>query len=171
VEALQPRRSLSHSPLFQVMFALQNAPESKLAANGFTLEGLDVSRTTSQFDLTLSVQESREASGETLTGNVEYATALFERETVERFIEYWQRILEGMTEEGQQAPVAALPLLGEEEQKRILCDFNETAAPYPQEKLIHELFEEQAAQTPGAIAVAYENTSLSYGELNARANR
>jgi amino acid adenylation domain-containing protein len=166
VEVLQPHRSLSHSPLFQVMFALQNTPESVPETSGLTLEGLELPRTTAQFDLSLSVQET----GEVLTGNVEYATDLFERATVERFIGYWQTVLEGMLQTRQQ-PVATLPLLSETGRQQILIDFNQTEAPYPQDKLIHELFEEQAARTPQAIAVVFEGEELSYIELNARANQ
>jgi amino acid adenylation domain-containing protein len=166
VEVLQPRRSLSHSPLFQVMFALQNTPESSLEVSGLTLQGLGLPRTTAQFDLSLSVQEA----GDTLVGSLDYATSLFERGTVERFIRYWQTLLEGMVETQQQR-VGELPLINEVERQQILIDFNQTGAPYPQDQLIHELFEAQVARTPQATAVVFAGETLSYAELNARANQ
>jgi acyl carrier protein len=166
VEVLQPRRSLSHSPLFQVAFTLQNTPAPVLEASDLILEGLELPHTAAQFDLSLSVQEV----GDALAANLEYATSLFTRETVERFIGYWQTILEGMVQ-ARQKPVGELPLIGEAERRQILVEFNQTEAPYPQDKLIHELFEAQVAQNPQATAVVFEGESLSYAELNARANQ
>ena len=93
VELVQPVRSLAHSPLFQVMFAWQNAPEGRLNCRGWRLEPLRSSpHVVAKFDLALSLQES----GERIVGGVEYATALFERATVERYLGYFRRLLEGM---------------------------------------------------------------------------
>ncbi|MES1260290.1 MAG: amino acid adenylation domain-containing protein, partial [Acidobacteriota bacterium] len=168
VEITEPVRSLSHSPLFQVMFAWQNAREEE----GFMLSGLRVKpqraalRVMAKFDLTLTLREA----GGRIVGGLEYATALFERATVERYLGYFRRLLEGMAADGGEA-VDRLPMLSEEERGRVLYEWNRTEADYPRERCVHELFEEQVKKTPDAVAVEFEEESLSYGELNRRANR
>ncbi|RXU26045.1 non-ribosomal peptide synthetase, partial [Pseudomonas syringae] len=122
--------------------------------------------TTAQFDLLL---EQVKADGG-LIGSLEYASDLFERATIERMAGHLQVLLEGMVADDQQA-VAELPLLSCEQRRQVLESFNDTAAAYPADKLIHQLFEEQAAQQPDALAVVDDAGSLTYGELNARANR
>ncbi|WP_346397669.1 non-ribosomal peptide synthetase [Pseudomonas syringae] len=167
VEALQPPRSLGHSPIFQVMLALNNTPGGgELSLPELSLEPLQAPHTTAQFDLSLALVE---ADGG-LVGSLEYASDLFERATIERMAGHLQVLLEGMVADDQQA-VAELPLLSCEQRRQILESFNDTAAAYPADKLIHQLFEEQAAQQPDALAVVDETGSLSYGELNTRANR
>jgi amino acid adenylation domain-containing protein/thioester reductase-like protein len=166
VEAIQPPRSLSHSPVFQVMFVLQNAPLGALELAELKLEPLEVPRAAAQFDLTLSL---REAGGE-LAGGIEYASALFERETVERFAGYLQAALRGMVEDPK-SRVDELALLGEAERARLVVELNRTQAPSLQERLIHELFEEQAERTPREAAVVFQDAALSYAALNAKANQ
>ncbi len=167
VELVKPQRSVAHSPLFQVMFAWQNAYRGTLE-----LDGLEVTtagwapRVTAKFDMTLNLQE---ADGG-IFGGVEYATALFERATVERHIQYFRTVLEGMVADETQ-PVDRIPLLSDEERRQVVEEWNETAAEYPRDSCIHELFEAQAERTPGAVAVVHEGRSLTYAELNARANR
>ena len=92
VEALQPLRRLSHSPLFQVMLAWQNTPEEPLELPGLRLSPVATPRVTAQFDLSLSVRES----GEEIVGGIEYASALFEASTIERFLGYWRNLLTAM---------------------------------------------------------------------------
>jgi non-ribosomal peptide synthetase component F len=99
-----------------------------------------------------------------------YATALFDRETVERWGGYLRQALSEMARSPEQL-AAAVPLLSDEERHKLLVDWNETAADYPRDKCVHELFEDQAARTPDAIAVECGEQSLSYSELNLRANR
>ncbi|PBP78634.1 non-ribosomal peptide synthetase, partial [Pseudomonas syringae] len=167
VEALQPPRSLGHSPIFQVMLALNNTPGGgELSLPELSLEPLQAPHTTAQFDLSLALVE---ADGG-LIGSLEYASDLFERATIERMAGHLQVLLEGMVADDQQA-VAELPLLSCEQRRQVLESFNDTAAAYPADKLIHQLFEEQAAQQPDALAVVDETASLTYSELNARANR
>ncbi|SFO61685.1 amino acid adenylation domain-containing protein, partial [Pseudomonas syringae] len=167
VEALQPPRSLGHSPIFQVMLALNNTPDGgELSLPELSLEPLQAPHTTAQFDLSLALVE---ADGG-LIGSLEYASDLFERATIERMAGHLQVLLEGMVADDQQA-VAELPLLSCEQRRQVLESFNDTAAAYPADKLIHQLFEEQAAQQPDALAVVDDAGSLTYGELNARANR
>ncbi|MCF5434524.1 amino acid adenylation domain-containing protein, partial [Pseudomonas syringae] len=167
VEALQPPRSLAHSPIFQVMLALNNTPGGgELSLPELSLEPLQAPHTTAQFDLSLALVE---ADGG-LIGSLEYASDLFERATIERMAGHLQVLLEGMVADDQQS-VAELPLLSCEQRRQVLESFNDTAAAYPADKLIHQLFEEQAAQQPDALAVVDDAASLTYGELNARANR
>ncbi|SFG85800.1 amino acid adenylation domain-containing protein [Pseudomonas syringae] len=167
VEALQPPRSLGHSPIFQVMLALNNTPGGgEFSLPELSLEPLQAPHTTAQFDLSLALVE---ADGG-LIGSLEYASDLFERATIERMAGHLQVLLEGMVTDDQQA-VAELPLLSCEQRRQVLESFNDTAAAYPADKLLHQLFEEQAAQQPDALAVVDETASLTYGELNARANR
>ena len=103
-------------------------------------------------------------------GDLEYATALFEPETIERYLGYWRQLLEGMAADDSQA-VDRLPLLSEAERDQVLVEWNATEAEYPAGKCVHELFEAQAEKTPEAVAVEFEDERLTYGELNARANR
>jgi natural product biosynthesis luciferase-like monooxygenase protein/amino acid adenylation domain-containing protein/non-ribosomal peptide synthase protein (TIGR01720 family) len=172
VEALHPVRSLSYSPLFQAMLAMDNTPDSELALQGgLTLPGLMLTplatpHTTAHFDLSLLLSDDN--SG--LTGELEYACDLFDRATVERFAAHFLTLLEGMTE-NDAARVATLPLLTQAEQGRVLMDFNDVPAGMPSDSFIHEQFEACVAANPDATAVVFESQSLSYAELNARANR
>jgi amino acid adenylation domain-containing protein len=166
VELLQPVRSLAHSPLFQVMFAWQNTPGAKLNLPGVEVEELHLARMTTKFDLTLSLR----SAGRKIVGGVTYATALFKRETVERYVGYLRTLLRAMVA-GEAQLVERLPLLSEEERRRVLEEFNGTAADYPRERCVHELFEAQAEKDPRAPAVVYQEKEYSYGELNRRANQ
>ncbi|HEX2076067.1 MAG TPA: condensation domain-containing protein, partial [Longimicrobium sp.] len=173
VELVQPVRSLTHHPLFQVMFAWQNAPGSRLELPGLALGPLDPSgsggsssQVTAKFDLALELWED----GGRIEGEVEYATALFERETVERWLGYLRRVLEGMVAD-ERGSVERLELLPDAERRRVVEEFNDRRAEYPREAFVHEQFEAQVERTPGAAALVYEDETLSYAELNARANR
>ncbi len=167
VEALKPERTLAHSPVFQVMLAWQNLPQTGgVPLEGLRIEGMGVAGSTSQFDLTLSLME---ADGR-VVGSLVYATALYERSTIERYLNYWKRLLEGMVG-GEEVGVDRLEWLPEPEIQLLLKEWNRTEAEYPSERCIHELFEEQVRRTPEAAAVVYEEVTLSYEELNARANR
>src|SRR3984885_7811526 len=167
VEITKPVRSLSHSPLFQVMFAWQNTPQGKLELSGLTLAPLsEVSHTIAKFDLVLSLQEA----GDRIVGGLEYAESLFEPATIERYAGYFRTLLEAMVADESQA-VDRLALLSARERHQLLYEWNDTGAEYPKEKCIHELFEEQVEKSPDATAVVFEEATLSYGELNRRANR
>src|ERR1700728_3798001 len=167
VEILQPVRSLAHSPLFQVMFAWQNNEEGTLELPGLELLALRSSpQRVAKFDLTLSLAEA----GNTIVGGIEYATALFEPATIERYLGYLRNLLEAMVADDTRI-IERLPILPEAERGRVLYGWNETKAEYPSDKWVHELFEAQVAKTPDAIAAVFEDTELSYGELNRRANQ
>jgi len=167
VEIIHPVRSLSHSPIFQVVFAWQNAPGSRLELSGLEVKPLESTpHRVAKFDLTLSLGEV----GERIVGGVEYATALFERGTVERYVGHFRRLLEGMVADETEV-VDRLPILAAEERDVVVRQWNATAAEYPHDKCVHELFEEQVEKAPEAVAVVYEDEQLTYGELNRRANQ
>jgi amino acid adenylation domain-containing protein len=166
VEELAPARDLSRNPLFQVMFALQNAPGAALALEGLEVSRLPLAGHSAKFDLSLSVRESAEG----LRASWEYATDLFDASTIERMARHFERLLEAIVADPQQR-IAQLPLLSAAERHQLLVEWNDTAADYPKDRCIHELFEAQAARTPEAVAVVFEGRQLTYGELNARANQ
>ncbi|QRK14210.1 LLM class flavin-dependent oxidoreductase [Archangium violaceum] len=166
VEALQPERNLSHPPLFQVMFMLQNAPVERLELAGLRVSLAETESATAKFDLTLSLEET--AAG--FKGGLEYSADLFERPTIVRMVEHLRVLLEGIVAAPHQ-PVSALPLLGPAETSRLLREWNDTGKDFLRERCIHELFEAQAARTPEAVAVVFEDEQLTYRELNARANQ
>jgi amino acid adenylation domain-containing protein len=167
VEQVQPMRSLAHNAIFQVMFAWQNAPGGKIELPGLQVSPMAFGpHVISKFDLTLSLREADNR----IMGVLEYATSLFEAVTMERHVEYFRRILEGMVADERQE-VERLEMLPEWERQQVLYEFNATEAPYEREKCVHELFEEQAEKTPDTAAVVYEDQQLTYAELNRRANR
>ncbi|MFZ1005656.1 MAG: amino acid adenylation domain-containing protein, partial [Candidatus Sulfotelmatobacter sp.] len=166
VELAQPVRSLSHSPMFQVMFAWQNAVESSLELRGLALLPLPSPHKVAQFDLTLSLREEEE----TIVGGIEYATSLFEPATIERYLGYFRTLLEAMVADDTRA-VHRLSMLPESERHQLLYEWNDTKTEYPADKCVHQLFEEQAAQRPEAVAVVFEDQELTYEDLNLRANQ
>ncbi|MFL5383165.1 MAG: non-ribosomal peptide synthetase, partial [Longimicrobiaceae bacterium] len=183
VERVQPARSLAHAPLFQAMFTWQNA-----SGGGGGLPGLGLApmgpaeppdrsgagpvapapapQATAHVDLSLTLWEQ----GGRIAGSVTYATALFERATVERCVGYLGRVLEELAA-GDAKPVDRLDLLSAAERRRVVVEFNDRRAESPREAFVHEQFAAQAARTPGAAALVFEDEALSYAELNARANR
>ncbi|MET3498371.1 amino acid adenylation domain-containing protein, partial [Variovorax boronicumulans] len=170
VEALQPARSMAHSPVFQVVFAWQNAPEGVLELPGIELQSLQGQSDTAQFDLSLELREHKDDSGELIAGRIRYAQALFDVPTVERHIACLKTLLHAMVAEDG-GRVASLTLLPPGEREQVLQKWNDTATAYPQVQCIHELFEAQVRRSPEAVALVFEDESLSYGELDAQANR
>ncbi|WP_415843433.1 non-ribosomal peptide synthetase, partial [Xenorhabdus thuongxuanensis] len=166
VEALQPERHLSYSPIFQVMLALNNTPAQTLALPGIQCTPITQMYPSAHFDLTLSLTETEAG----LVGELEYATDLFDTATVERIVGYFNQVLTAMAADDTQR-IATLPMLPEPERQQLLVNFNATQTDFPQETLIHQLFEAQTEQCPDATAVVYEDQILSYGELNHRANQ
>jgi amino acid adenylation domain-containing protein len=167
LEIVQPVRSLAHSPLFQVMFAWQSAPVDRLELSGLEITPLEEAALLSvPFDLTLSLRES----GEEITGGVAYATSLYEVPTVKRYLGYLRKLLEGMAGD-ETAMVNCLPMMSEQESEQVLVRWNATEVEFSKDRCAHEVFEEQAEKTPDAVAVAFEEASLSYRELNRRANQ
>jgi amino acid adenylation domain-containing protein len=167
VDIVRPERSLTHNPLFQVSLAWQNTPEGSMMLPGAEAKPLEsLPYQPAKFDLTLFM---REANG-TITGELEYATSLFEPATVKRYREYFRRLLEGIVAHEWEM-VDRLGMLSKSEREQVLYQWNETSVEFPSNKTVHELFAEQVEKTPQAVAVEYEGRHLTYGELNRQANR
>ena len=166
MEALQPERNLSHQPLFQVMFVLQNAPMPALELPSLTLSSLEIESGTAKFDLTLSMEDTEQG----LVGSLEYNTDLFHGTTISRMLGHFQTLLEGIVAEPEQR-LSDLPLLTQPERHQLLVEWNDTQVAYPKDVCIHQLFEAQVDRTPEAVAVVFEDQQLTYGELNCRANQ
>jgi non-ribosomal peptide synthetase component F len=165
VEAVQPERSLGHSPLFQVMLIQGSGDPGGLQLPGVTLRRFSGGTETSKFDLSLGVT----AHAEGLSGSLEYSTDLFERATILRMVEHLRRVLEQVVDDPD-VRLSRLELLGDEERRLVLDEWNRTDTAYPSESCVHHLFEAQAERTPDAVAVVHGADSLTYAELNARAN-
>jgi aspartate racemase len=166
VEELNPERIGDRNPFFQVMFALQNAPRSRLALPGVTIQSLPRKTGTSKFDLTLHMHQL--ARG--LLASLEYNTDLFEAGTITRMLCHLERLLEDVTTDPDRR-LSSISLLSSDEQRQLVYQWNQTERPFPSEQCVHELFEQQAAKGPAAIALEDGSVAISYSELNRRANR
>ncbi|HKV11036.1 MAG TPA: amino acid adenylation domain-containing protein, partial [Thermoanaerobaculia bacterium] len=167
VEELQPRRDLSRNPLFQVMFNLLNAPPPRAEVSaGLEMSALPAGEGAALFDLQAYVTETPEG----LRLAWEHNTDLFDRATIERLSRSFETLLSGIVA-SPEARLWDLPLLSAEERNQLLLHWNDTAAPVPQPGTIHALFEAQAERTPEAVALVFEEETLTYAELNAQANR
>ncbi|MCP6758271.1 MAG: amino acid adenylation domain-containing protein [Fischerella sp. CENA71] len=182
VEALQPERDLSHTPLFQVMFNLQNSPVSELDLNGLTVSSVPLKSVTAAFDMTLfmqntatstsfgSAQDKSLSTSNGLVGVWEYNTDLFDHSTIKRMIGHFETLLEAVVSNPRER-IDQLPILTAVEQQKLLVKWNDTQADYPRDKCLHQLFEQQAQLTPDAVAVVFDNQQLTYQELNTQANQ
>ena len=168
VEQLQPQRDPSRSPLFQVSFTWQ---KQRWCESGKEL-GLKMDpyplghQRGASFDLDVMMMEMEEV----LLAGWQYNTDLFDGATIARMTRHFQTLLEAIAANPQQ-PISELPLLTQPERHQLLFEWNNTTKEYPQDKCIHQLFEEQAALTPDAVAVVFEETQLTYRELNVEANQ
>jgi arthrofactin-type cyclic lipopeptide synthetase C len=167
VEAARPQRSLAHSPLYQVSLDWDAAPERQaLQLGDLAVTALGGQARIAKFDLSLSMGEGAEG----FSGGIVFATALFERVTVERYVGYLEQLLWTFAE-GERAVPGHTGLLDADERKRLLLGFNDTAVDYNLEQTLHGLIEAQVARTPDALAVRAEEGELSYRQLNEQANR
>ncbi|MEM7537924.1 MAG: amino acid adenylation domain-containing protein, partial [Chloroflexota bacterium] len=170
VEELQPERSLSHTPLFQVMFVLQNAPRNRIDLPDLQMErvrlGTSDGDSAARFDLTLHINETEKG----LHGGFSYNADLFESITISRLVGHFQVLLQGIIDNPAQ-PIAQLPLLTTAEYRQIVYEWNDTAVDFGEPQTIHALFEQQVTRTPDAIALIFEQQQLTYVELNTRANQ
>ncbi|MFB1485365.1 amino acid adenylation domain-containing protein, partial [Corallococcus sp. RDP092CA] len=168
VEVLQPERSRSYTPLVQSMFALQNVPARKASLPDVKLQVLELESRTAKFDLSLFFLETAQG----LAGAVEYSTELFEASSIQRMAEHLRMLFEGAVARPDE-PVTRLPLTDAAERSRLLVEWNQTGALPPPTASAHALFEEQARRTPDAVALksAGRGESLTYGELDAKANQ
>jgi amino acid adenylation domain-containing protein/non-ribosomal peptide synthase protein (TIGR01720 family) len=172
VDDLRPQRDLSHTPLFQVMFILQNVPMQDLVFAGLNVKPLELDTHASNFDLTLAMSEE----GGQLQGAMEYSTALFEKVTIESMLEHFLRLLEQIVNNPDES-VASLKMMAETEREKVLHTWNQTQTAFPQGLCMQHLFERQADKMPEAVAVrmpAYEGQPaqvLTYAQLEGRANQ
>ena len=169
VDALQPERSLSHSPLFQVLHNHQSQARQGSGATRLpqiTIEGLNWTSHTAQFDLTLDTFESADNVWAELT----YATDLFDATTLQRLAQHWTNLLHSIVADCT-LRIAELPLHDNAERQATLLQWNPVVADFPSDACLHQLIEAQAERTPQAIAVTCAEQTLSYGELNSRANQ
>ncbi|MFD3729833.1 amino acid adenylation domain-containing protein, partial [Streptomyces sp. NPDC058671] len=171
VEVLDPERSMGRNPLFQVMLSLQNNEHIDLRLPGLTVAPEPVGADTAKFDLSLTLMERQDEDGTPggLDGFLEFAFDVFDESTAASVAARLVRLLEKVADDPD-LPVSAIELLTAEERHRILTEWNDTTRPLPQDTL-PEAFQRQAARSPEAVAVTFGGTELSYGELNARANR
>jgi amino acid adenylation domain-containing protein/non-ribosomal peptide synthase protein (TIGR01720 family) len=166
VERLQPARSLSHAPLFQVALTLQNAPAAALEAHDLVISPLEVESGTAKFDLLLTLQDTEQG----LRAFFEYSTDLFDAATIERMSAHFLNLLEGIVADPEES-IAELPLLAATEQAQLLHEWNDAGTRFTPRLCLHQLFEAQAARTPDRVALTFEQEQLTYAQLNARANR
>jgi amino acid adenylation domain-containing protein len=164
VEAIGPERDLSRTPLFQAAFTLHGDRGAAFTLPGIEVSPFEGSGRVAKFDLDLQLREGEDGS---LGGHLEYATALFDRTTVERFRGHLLRLLASIAA-APEAPQSVLEIIGEEEWAVLIGPADQ---PRPVTRRVHELFEEQTARTPHRVAVSFAGTALTYAELNARANR
>ena len=179
VKRLQPEREAHRLPLVQVAFVLHKSRSeqglealalgesgARMTLGDLQLETVAVEQRAAQFDLTLFMAEVENY----LAGSFQFATALLDPSTISRMAEHFQVLLEGIVAHPQ-SHLSKLPLLTQLERRQLLVEWNDTAADYPQDKCLHELFEAQAERTPTTVAVTYEDEQLTYAELNLRANQ
>ncbi|MCX7571135.1 condensation domain-containing protein, partial [Tumebacillus sp. DT12] len=166
VRELQPKRSRNDSPFFQVMFVLQNAPLPSLQLSGLSMEILESDDEPAKFDLTLMAIEREEG----VVLRLAYSADLFEEATMERFLGHYQTLLQEIVKRPE-TRLCELPLLTASERSEVLSAWNDTRADYPQDAVLHELFEAQAARTPDAVAVSDDRATVTFRELNARSNQ
>ncbi|OYD97753.1 non-ribosomal peptide synthetase [Nostoc sp. 'Peltigera membranacea cyanobiont' 210A] len=180
VEELHPERNLSHHPLFQVVFGFQNAPMSALELPGLVPSFMNIDIKKTRFDLELHLWKCSEDFRSLWGGNWEYSeglrgvmvynTDLFDKATISRMVEHFKTLLSAIVANPEER-IANLPLLSEVELHQVLVEWNNTQADYPQDKCIHQLFEEKVQQYPDSIAVNFANEQLTYQELNTRSNK
>jgi amino acid adenylation domain-containing protein len=167
VEKLQLNRDLSHNPLIQVMFSLQNTPQSEARLSGLKMENLPLSvELKARFDLEVNFWEVSDC----LEAVWCYSTDLFAARTINQMGQHFQNLLTAIASNPNMG-IFELPMLSDEESYQLLSSWNETHTDYPSDKCIHQLFEEQVERTPNAVAVVFKGQQLTYAELNSRANQ
>ncbi|ASS75353.1 hypothetical protein CIG75_10355 [Tumebacillus algifaecis] len=166
VEEFHPERDRSRSPIFQVMFSLQNTPASDVHLSDLTLSVLPAEERSAKFDLTLAMTQL--PSG--LAGSIEYSTDLFDRATISRMIAHFENLLRSAAHDAGQR-LSELSLLSEQERHQLICEWNQTDVDYPQDVCLHQLIEERVRKTPAATALVFGDQTLNFSALNDAANR
>jgi amino acid adenylation domain-containing protein len=166
VKELHPDRTLARNPLFQVMFVLQSEPIPALELPGLTVSHVQVENVVANFDLTLDAVERNGQLECLLESNAD----LFDEDRITRLLGHFQNLLEGIVAKPQ-TRISDLPLLSESERHQLLVEWNDTRSDYPSQSSVQALFEEQARTTPNATALMFGAETISYSELNRRANQ
>jgi amino acid adenylation domain-containing protein len=166
VEKLHSGRSLSAHPMFQVMFALRGNFTQPIALSGLTFTPVKVETETSKFDLTLTITERTDD----LVATFKYNSDLFDAATIQRMAIHFVTLLEAIVRDPTQ-PVDLLPVLTDNEREQLLVTWNDSARIYSNSGCVHELFETQAERAPDDVAIWFDGESISYGDLNRRANQ
>ena len=166
VDELQLKRDISRSPLFQVMFTLETAEQNQIAVPGLELSQFIVASETTIFDLLFQMADH----GPNISGALHYNTDLFNRDTIERMLKNFERLLEALAASPDQK-ISLLPMLSDDELRRLLIKFNDTRKSYPQNVRMDELFEGQVSRTPDNVALVFDRQRLTYRELDERANQ
>ncbi|MDB4951817.1 MAG: tycC2, partial [Gemmatimonadetes bacterium] len=166
VSELRPERNLGHSPLFQVLLELHNTESAGTGLPGLSVRGVEMEATTSKLDLNVALR----ATPEGLVGGMNYSTDLFDPSTARRLVDHLARVLEQVADDAA-IRLSELTLVDAAERAQLVERWNQTAAVYPADSTIHALFEKQASRTPDAVAVTFGGESLTYRELDARANQ
>lgn len=166
VDAAAPKRELSHTPIFQAMIVLQNTPAPRLEFSGIDLEFLEFESKFSKFDITLHVNLLEDE----LKCVFEYNSDLFKHDTIERLANHLKVLVDDVLE-CPERKIKDLSILNNSEKQQVLFDWNNTSIDYPKDICVHQLFEKQVEQTPGNTAVVYGDITLTYTELNKKANQ
>jgi amino acid adenylation domain-containing protein len=166
VEELQVERSLTRSPLFQVMFALQNVERAQLRLGGVAVEALEAGEPGARFDLTLTLSEA----GERIRGGIAYRADLWEAETMDRMLGHFRVLVERLAAEPDRR-LSEVEVFGPGERDQVVAGWNATARAFPADACVHRLVDAQAARTPDAVAVSFRSEELTYAELERRSGR
>ncbi len=167
VQEINPERSLSHNPIFQVAFSLRNQQRELFRLPGLEVDFAKGTTDSAKFDLFFFLTEE---AGGGLSGWIEYNTDLFDRSTIGRMLGLYRVLLEAVVNNSEQR-ISDIDILSTEERDTVLAGFNNTARVYPRGLLLHQSIEQQVERTPGAVALVHGHDQISYGELNSRANR
>ncbi|MEU1400656.1 amino acid adenylation domain-containing protein, partial [Micromonospora zamorensis] len=172
VNELNPERSTAQHPLFQVLLAMQNNASVRLDLPGLTADVSLGDTEVAKFDLTLELFEQHEGDGvpDGISGRLGYALDLFTVDTAQRIAACFKRLLAAVAVDPD-LPLSRIGLLSAEEHRQLVIEWNDTAASYPDNTTVHQLFQDQADRTPDAIAVYCGEEALTYRELNTRANQ
>ncbi|MGZ4112619.1 MAG: non-ribosomal peptide synthetase, partial [Tumebacillaceae bacterium] len=166
IDEVQPKRDASRNAIYQACFVYVDEPDDKVALPELELDFEMIDGETAKYDITLGLSEVEDG----LTGFLEYSPTMFARETVERMAQHWLNLLDGIIADPSQK-IADLPLLSQAEEEMMLVQWNDTAVELPEHYFAHQLFEAQADRTPDATAVVFEETTLTYRELDQRSNQ
>ncbi|MDZ7400721.1 MAG: condensation domain-containing protein, partial [candidate division KSB1 bacterium] len=166
VSELHPERDMSHTPFFQVMFALQEAQQEALQTPELKISLIETESGTAKFDIIMFAEERKDG----LRIALEYNIDLFNHDTIARMAGHFQNLLQGIVKNPDQS-IDELPLMTAEEERKVVVEWNQTQRDYPSDRCVHQLFEAQVARTPDATAAIFGEQQISYRELNERANQ